>query len=92
MTLIDQTDRKQAIAATAFARAERASDFSADFGGAEVRDYIALMKATRHVSGGLHCFGRSHGCTGKPASPRKPDCHPLHRHRRRSVRSAQHVV
>ena len=44
MTLIDQTDRKQAIAATAFARAERASDFSADFGGAEVRDYIALMK------------------------------------------------
>ncbi|WP_321338430.1 heme o synthase [uncultured Cohaesibacter sp.] len=40
MTLVDQTERKQALTATAIAR----TDFVADFSGAEVRDYIALMK------------------------------------------------
>nr|WP_321458233.1 heme o synthase [uncultured Cohaesibacter sp.] len=44
MTLMDQTDRKQAIAAKAIARADFAPALGADFGGAEVRDYLALMK------------------------------------------------
>ena len=44
MTLMDQTDRKQAIAASVIARADFASNLSVEFGGAEVRDYIALMK------------------------------------------------
>ncbi|WP_119306842.1 heme o synthase [Cohaesibacter haloalkalitolerans] len=47
MTLVDHADhaeRKQALSAIATTKALSRADYGADFGGAEVRDYIALLK------------------------------------------------